>query len=148
MPEFNATLIFIMVSFLIFMILMKIIYFDPMLKIKYERERKLTDDRESAQRFAQDYDRIRAEYEAGLKQARREALQLIQEVRQQAKANAQQTITQARLSAQGEMDQRMGELAEWRESTYRQLEDERTALTRAIIRKVTDGRRVGSVSGG
>jgi F-type H+-transporting ATPase subunit b len=148
MPEFNATLIFVMVSFIVFMVLMKAIYFDPMLKIKYERERKLTDDRDAAQRFAEDYNRLRAEYEAGLKQARREAHHIIQEIRQQSKTSAQQALTTARQDAQEEMDRNLNELAQWREVTYQQLEAERSNLTRSIIRKIIEGRRVGTVSGG
>lgn len=148
MLQFNATLIFVMGSFVIFMLLMKALFFDPMLKIKAERERKLTEDRDAAQRFAQEYEKIRLEYDAGLKEARREAHRLIQELRQQAKTSAQKTLSQARVNAQSEMDRNMNELAEWRESTYQQLETERANLTRAIIRKVTEGRRVGTVSGG
>lgn len=148
MPEFNATLVFVLVSFIVFMLLMKAIYFDPVLKIKDQRERKLTDDRDAIQQFAADYARLRAEYEASLKQARRDALHLIQEVRQEAKASAQQILLKARLEAQEDMDRNLNELANWRETTYQQLEAERTSLTRAIIRKVTESRRVGTVSGG
>lgn len=147
MPEFNATLVFVMVSFIIFMVLMKAIYFDPMLNLKYERERKLTDDKNSAQQFAEDYERIHAEYQASLQKARKEAHQLIQEIRQTAKVNAQQTITEARSAAQSETDRQMAELHNWRETTYNQMESERDALTRAIVAKVTSGGRIKTASG-
>jgi F0F1-type ATP synthase membrane subunit b/b' len=147
MPEFNATLVFVMVSFIIFMVLMKAIYFDPMLKIKYERERKLTDDKNSAQQFAEDYERIHADYQTGLQKARKEAHLLIQEIRQSAKTTAQQTLSEARSAAQVETDRQMAELHNWREATYGQLESERNALTRAIIAKVTAGGRIKTASG-
>lgn len=147
MPEFNATLVFVMVSFIIFMVLMKAIYFDPMLKIKYERERKLTDDKNSAQQFAEDYERIHAEYLASLQKARKEAHQLIQEIRQSAKANAQQALVEARSAAQSETDRQMADLHNWRETTYSQMEGERDALTRAIVAKVTAGGRIKTASG-
>ncbi|HEY9687479.1 MAG TPA: hypothetical protein V6C52_10925 [Coleofasciculaceae cyanobacterium] len=148
MPQFNATLMFVLVSFIIFMVLMKAIYFDPILKIKDERERKLIDDREAAERFAEEFDRIHAEYETGVKQARKEAHQVIQEIRQAAKAKAQQALTDARTNAHSETERQMAELAQWREDTYRQLEAERDALTRTIIGKVTTSNRVGMASGG
>jgi F-type H+-transporting ATPase subunit b len=139
---------FVLVSFIIFMVLMKAIYFDPILKIKDERERKLIDDREAAERFAEEFDRIHAEYETGVKQARKEAHQVIQEIRQAAKAKAQQALTDARTNAHSETERQMAELAQWREDTYRQLEAERDALTRTIIGKVTTSNRVGMASGG
>lgn len=148
MPEFNATIVFVMISFVIFMILMKAIYFDPILKLKYERERKLTDDQASARQFAEDYERVHADYLAGLQEARKEAHKLIQEVRQQAKTSAQQALTEARANAQVETERQMTELHNWRESTYQQLAGERDALTQAIISKVTSGRKVRTASGG
>jgi len=148
MPEFNATLVFIMISFVIFMILMKAIYFDPILKIKYERERKLTDDQASARQFAEEFERVNAEYLASLQRARKEAHQVIQDVRQQAKTSAQQALTMARADAQAETDRQMTELQNWRESTYQQLAGERDALTQAIISKVTSGRKIRTASGG
>lgn len=145
MLHFNATLVFVLLSFGFFMLLMKAIYFDPMLRIKMERERRLVDDREAAQRFSEDYERLRAEYESALQRARREAQRVIRESREQAKASASQTLTQARQEAQTDMDRQMGELAQWREVTYRQLAPEREALMRLIVRKITEHRPVGTV---
>jgi F-type H+-transporting ATPase subunit b len=148
MLQFDATLIFVMISFIVFMILMKAIYFDPILKIRAERERKLTDDQEAARRFAEDFERIYAEYQASLQNARKEAHAIIQEVRQQAKTDAQHTLQNARAEAQAESDRQMAELSQWRETTYRQLEGERESLTQAIIRKVTNGHKVRTATGG
>jgi len=147
MPEFNATLIFVMISFVIFMLAMKAIYFDPIMAIKHEREHKLRDDKDAAQRFAEEFAQIHADYEAGLKKARMEAHHLIQEIRQQAKTSAQKALTEARASAQVENDKQMTELAAWRESTYRELESERGVLTRTIIDKVTRGSRIQTAGG-
>lgn len=148
MLHFNATLLFVLISFLIFMVIMKAIYFDPMLRIKAQRESRLLDDREASQRFAQDYERLNAEYEAALLKARREAQRVIQELREQAKTAASQTLAAARQDAQTEMDSHMKELSEWRESTYRELEPERDELVRTIVRKITEHRPVGTLSGG
>jgi F-type H+-transporting ATPase subunit b len=148
MPEFNATLVLVMVSFVIFMMAMKAIYFDPILKIKLQREEKLKDDRASAQRFAEAFERLHADYESGLQQARKEAHQLIQEIRQQAKTDAQKALADARALAQTETDRQMTELNAWRESTYRQLEAERDALKRAVIAKVTSNHKIRTASGG
>jgi F0F1-type ATP synthase membrane subunit b/b' len=146
MLHFNATLVFVLLSFGFFMLLMKAIYFDPMLRIKMERERRLVDDREAAQRFSEDYERLRSEYESALQRARREAQRVIRESREQAQASASQTLTQARQEAQTDMDRQMDELAQWREVAYRQLAPERENLMRLIVRKITEHRPVGTVS--
>lgn len=148
MPEFNATLVFVMISFIVFMVAMKMVYFDPILKIKAEREQKLQGDRASAERYAEAYERLHADYESGLKQARKEAHAVIQEIRQKAKADAMKALMEARTLAQAETDRQMAELQSWRETTYRQLESEREALKRAVIAKVTSGHKIRTASGG
>ena len=148
MISFNATLLVILVSFVVFMLLMKAWYFDPIMVVKDERERKLTADQEATRQFVEDFERIYAEYQAQLQNARKEAHALIQEVRQQAKLSAQQALQNARAEAQTESDRQMAELSQWRESTYLQLEGERDALTQAIIRKVTNGSKVRTALGG
>jgi F-type H+-transporting ATPase subunit b len=145
MLSFDATFLFVFISFAVFMVLMKLVYFDPMLRIKYARERKLVEDREAAASFAAEYAKLRDEYEGGLRKARLEAHKVVQEIRQQAKATASQTVTQARQDAQAELDRQMTELAAWREDTYRQMEGERAALARTIIQKVTAGNKVQAV---
>lgn len=137
MPEFNATLVVVMISFVIFMVAMKAIYFDPILKIKDKREHKLKDDRNAAQRFIEEFERLQVDYEAGLKQARKEAHQAIQEIRQQAKTQAQKTLMEARTNAQAETDRQMADLQQWRETTYQKLDSDRESLKRAVIAKVT-----------
>jgi F0F1-type ATP synthase membrane subunit b/b' len=127
---------------------MKAIYFEPVMRVKEERERKLTDDKESAANFAAEYARLREEYEGGLRTARLEAHKVVQEIRQQAKVTASQTTAQARTDAQAELDRQMADLAAWREETYRQMEPEREALAKTIIQKVTSGsRQAASVEG-
>ncbi len=147
MPTFNATLLFVIISFVVFTILMKAIYFDPIMKIKNERERKIIDDQESAVNFAQQYEILNQEYQAGLKKARQDAHSVIQEIRQQAKTSAQKAVIEARTSAQAQTDQQMAELDAWRESTYRQLESERASLTQAVIAKVKAGGKIRTASG-
>lgn len=147
MPTFNATFLFVLVSFIIFMLIMKAIYFEPIMKIKNERERKLADDQQSAVEFAQRFEQLQAEYQAGIKQARLEAHQVIQEIRQQAKTSAQQTVVEARAAAQNETDRQMAELHEWRESTYRQMESERAGLTQSVIAKVKSGGKISAATG-
>lgn len=147
MPTFNATFVFVLLSFAVFVALMKAIYFDPIMAIKNQRERKLSEDAQSAQGFLKQYEKLYAEYQSGLKQARQEAHQIIQEIRQEAKLSAQQLVISARNHAQAEADRKMADLSQWREQTYGELASERAALTEAVIAKVKNGGKVGSATG-
>jgi F0F1-type ATP synthase membrane subunit b/b' len=147
MPTFNATFLFVLLSFAIFVALMKAIYFDPIMAIKNERERKLTQDEQSAKDFLKQFEKLHSEYQAGIKQARLEAHQLIQQIRQQAKTSAQQLVINARNDAQSETDRQMADLSIWRENTYGELESERAALTQTVIAKVKTGGKIGSATG-
>ena len=147
MPTFNATFLFTLISFAVFAVLMKAVYFDPILKIKNERERKLIDDQQASVDFNSQYEKLYQEYQSGLKQARLEAHHVIQEIRQEAKTAAQKTVVEARTQAQSETDRHMAELHEWRESTYRQMESERAALTQGVIAKVKAGGKIRTATG-
>jgi F-type H+-transporting ATPase subunit b len=147
MPTFNATFLFVLISFGVFALLMKAIYFDPIMKIRNERERKLTDDQQSAVDFASQYEKLHQEYQASLKQARLEAHQVIQEIRHQAKTTAQKTVVEARTTAQTETDKQMADLNAWRETTYRQMESERASLTQSVIAKVKAGGKIRTATG-
>lgn len=140
MISFDGTLILVFISFFVFMFLMKKVYFEPIFRIKEERERRMAEDREFAQKYAAEYGQLSLDYEAGLKKARLEAHQVIQEIRAKAKASAGETVAQARQRAQQELEKEMEALAGEREDTYRQMEAERRALANAIIQKVTAGR--------
>ena len=148
MPQFNATLIFVLLSFVVFMLLMKVIYFDPMLKIKIQRERQLEQDSDSARQLVQESVRLNADYDAALHRARREAQQIIQTLRQEAKTKSSETLAQARQNAQADMERQMAELAAWREKTYQELEPERRSLMQTIIQKIVEHRPVGTLTGG
>src|SRR6478609_1079097 len=125
MPEFNATLLFVLVSFVIFMVIMKAVFFDPILKLKAQREQQLLQDRETALRSDEQHDALKQEYDAGLQKARREAQQVLQRLREEAKSNASTIIIQARVDAQAQLEREFASLAEAREKAYQTLESER-----------------------
>ncbi|WP_373531107.1 hypothetical protein [Vampirovibrio sp.] len=147
MPTFNATFLFVLISFAVFAAIMQAIYFAPIMKIKNEREQKLTDDQQSTADFLARFEQLHADYEAGIKQARLEAHQVIQNARQQSKTSAQQMVIESRTVAQGETDQKMAELHQWRESTYQQMEAERASLTQSVIAKVKAGNKLRTATG-
>ena len=137
MLEFNATLLLVLVSFLIFMGLMKSIYFDPVARVKQARQNKLAGDQKSAQDFLQDLDHLKHAYEAGLAEARAKAQQVIADIRRKAKASAGEAIHLAREDARTALDIQMAEMHRWQEEAYQELSQERPQLAKRIIQKIT-----------
>lgn len=147
MPTFNATFLFVLISFAFFALMMKAIYFEPIMSIKHKREQKLMEDQQLTADFLTRFEQLHADYEAGIKQARLEAHQVIQQIRQQSKTSAQQMVVESRAVAQREADQKMSELHQWRESTYQQMEPERASLTQSVIAKVKAGSKLRTATG-
>jgi F-type H+-transporting ATPase subunit b len=138
--QFDGTFFLIIASFVVFMLLMRAIYFEPIRRIKDQRERKKLEDREQADSSLAEYTRLQEEYEASLRDARRRAQQVILEVRQGAKKTASETVGKAREEVRQDLERQMAELARWREEAYGQLAEDRRALAGTIIQKITAGR--------
>jgi len=139
MPDFNLTLILVIVSFVIFMLLMKAIYFDPMLKIKLAREEKMNADQASAQQLSQEFEQIEANYQATIQKARKDAHTVIQTIQQDARRSSQETIQKARAEVQADLERQMTDLHQWQETTYQEMAPDRNILTQTVIHLVRHG---------
>jgi len=142
MLSVNGTFLLVFISFVVFMLTMRAVFFEPVRKVKAERERKLTGDQNHAQAAALETTELSRSYEDALKQARAKALALVASLQTQARQEAQGTVLKARTRAQEDLDKRMGELHQWREETYHALSGERQNLTRMIVDKVSGGAKV------
>jgi F-type H+-transporting ATPase subunit b len=82
-PEVNH-LIWALGSFLVLWALMKFVLLPPLLKLREEREMKVRDDREAADRAQATLGQVQAEYDASLAAARAEADGIIDKARDEA----------------------------------------------------------------
>jgi F-type H+-transporting ATPase subunit b len=139
MLSIDLTFVLVLVSFLGFMLAMKAVFFDPIQKVKEDRAQKLKTDRESAHNAAETHNKLNRDYEAQLREARKRAQQVIQEIRQEAKGKAGERVLQARENARQELEAKMEELARQREEVYEQLAPNRKALAHTIVEKVRAG---------
>lgn len=130
------TLILIMTSFIVFMVMMKKSFFDPIRGIKQEREKKLLDERQSAQTILKEQQTLESNYETGIRDARKKSQEIIQEFRTEAKAKADAKLNESRQQAQSHLEKGMDELSSWRNETYSQLEHERQELAKHIIQRL------------
>ena len=136
MLNLDATFLIIFLSFIVFMLAMKQVYFDPMRAIKAQREQKILDDQQSAQAFLEQHGQLHQGYEAQLREARQKAQQIILEFRESAKKSAMDQIATVREESRVQLDRQMADLVQWREEAYQDLASEKAQLVESIIGKI------------
>ena len=130
-----------LLSFVIFTLLMKRIYFGPLMVIKHEREGAIDGGRQAAQDAEQKTLSLNQEYEQRLNDARRQAQQVVQEKREAAKGKASEQVSKAREKALAEVEERSAGLKSTRDKVYQSLQPEREALVKTIIEKLSHGQK-------
>lgn len=136
MLNIDATFLLVFLSFVVFMLAMKQLYFDPIRQIKETREDKIRGDQQNALSLADQYQQLNQGYEAQLREARQKAQQIILEFRENAKKSAADQVSEAREEAHTELEAQLADLAKWREKTYKSLSTDKDQLVEAIISKV------------
>jgi F-type H+-transporting ATPase subunit b len=136
MISFDFTFVLVFISFLVFMFLMKSLFFDPIARIKDQRENKLFDDQAQVDEASRALRFMTGDYEAQLKEARKKAQEQIAQMSQDAKQQAAKLLAETREQARQELDKSLQELSQWREDTYQQLAGNRQELKHIIMAKV------------
>jgi F-type H+-transporting ATPase subunit b len=136
MISFNATLFIVFLSFLVFMFLMKIVFFDPVMRLKLEREQQLKQDEEKAQECQNSIENLNKDYHAGLEDARKRSQEIIQSVRAEAKAEAQQALQKAREEAHAKLESDLESLKVWREETRHGLQTKKQEIAAMIAKQL------------
>ena len=137
MLSFDATFLWVLISFVVFMLLMKGLYFDPIQQIKEKREHQKEQDAARRKECMAASVELETSYENGLKEARKKAHQLIQQQRQDALKRAAEEVAQSKASAMSKLQGELDKLAHERDALYEQLLSEKQALADLIIQKVT-----------
>ena len=136
MISFDLTFILVFLSFLVFMFAMKSLFFDPIARIKEQRENKLFDDQAKVDEAARALRFMTGDYEAQIKEARKKAQEQIAQMSQDAKQQASTLLAETREQVRQELDKSLQELSQWREDTYQQLAGNRQELKQIIMAKV------------
>lgn len=136
----NFTTVIIFASFLVFMFVMKSLFFEPMLRIHEAREKKMADEQAQAQALRLQLEALNLEYEQALKAARQKGVEVISQLRQQASKTASEAVGKARAESNAEVERQLQELAKWQEETYQQMAGQREALKQVVIAKVTQNK--------
>ncbi|MDX2084897.1 MAG: hypothetical protein SFZ03_05855 [Candidatus Melainabacteria bacterium] len=136
MISFNATLLFIFLSFLIFAWLMKALFFDPVSRIQQQRQAQLVEDQRSADAYLAEKARLEANYQQGISEARMRAQALIQEKRQLARQQSQAVVLEARNSAQARLDKQFEALSRWQLDTREALQPHVREVAAVIVHQL------------
>jgi F-type H+-transporting ATPase subunit b len=130
------TFIVMIISFLVFMVLMKNVFFDPIREIKQERELATSGQLAESEALLTEHQALFASYEEELKKARLQAQKIITEFRDKAKQDAYAKVNATREDSRVTLEKQLADIAEEREAVYGQLESEKKTLVSLILDKV------------
>lgn len=123
---FNATLLILFLSFIVFMLAMRALFFAPLARIKRERDEMLalanTARGDAEAKMAQ----LEADYKAELEKARRDAANALQAQLTAARNQAAEAMAAQRESAQQDIEKAQAKLLKEREKVLQQLLDGET----------------------
>ena len=136
MLALNATFIIVFLSFIVFMLLMKGVFFDPVAGVLSERDQKLADDRDAIQSSSASADELTANYQLAIADAQRKAQATLQSAREATRQQIGTMQDEARQQAQRDIEAQLAELKTWQADTMKQLVNEKEDLVQLVIQKI------------
>lgn len=143
MMTLDGTSILVFLSFLLFMGLMKSLFFEPLLQIKLERDTMVETSHQETQNSQKKAEEVEYEISLRLSQARHQSQTLIQEFREKARAQASELIATAKKQATEQMNAQKGVLHQAQDAVYQELRSEQDEWAQSIAQKVKAGGRAG-----
>jgi F-type H+-transporting ATPase subunit b len=136
MFDFDATLPFMALQFLLLAALLNVIFYKPLTKVLDDRDNYIrTNTLEARERLAK-AERLAQEYEQQLAEARRQSQATIEAAQAEAKEITAQKIAEAQKEAQAQREQAAVEIEQQKQEAMRSLEQRVDALSRQILEKL------------
>ena len=135
--EFDATFWVILVSFFVFMGLMRQVYFEPIRAIHAVRHHEQTEAQQLAGQYAQSAQSLEASYQLSLQAARQQSQQLVSEHRRQALAQAAERLQGARDESAKTLAAHSQQLQQQANALYEELVPERSVWTEQLVQRLT-----------
>ncbi|MBH8550943.1 F0F1 ATP synthase subunit B' [Nostocaceae cyanobacterium CENA357] len=136
MFDFDATLPFMALQFLLLAALLNVIFYKPLTKVLDDRDNYIrTNTLEARERLAK-AERLAQEYEQQLAEARRQSQATIEAAQTEAKEITAQKIAEAQKEAQAQREQAAVEIEQQKQEAMRSLEQRVDALSRQILEKL------------
>jgi len=137
MLSIDVTFLWILASFVVFMLLMKAMFFDAVARIKNARLQHLESDAAKAEQARQAAERHQQEWQARFAQAQQKSQALMAQARANATTQSQARVDAARTQAQQTVETSLASLAQWRADTLDALTPDRQALRDSLLNKLS-----------
>lgn len=141
MLEFNGTLLIALISFVIFMFLMNMILYKPMLEIVEKRKRLLAQNQKETDANRQQTQNLTNEKSEKLQEARFESRQIISEIVDEAKSKKNDIVAETTQNAQNRLQSTKNELSNEAQNLKNAVKNDVVELAQEILTKVT-GREI------
>jgi len=139
--DLDATFVAQFVLFACFVVVMKPLMFDPLIRVFEERDRRTAGAIAQAHELDQRADELKQEVDRGLEGVRREAVEHRDRLRAEAAKREAAMLAAARVAAAKTVDQGKAEVGQEIERIRRELETERQRLAAEVASRVL-GREV------
>ncbi|WP_373102431.1 F0F1 ATP synthase subunit B [Blautia obeum] len=136
MIKIDINLVFTIINLLVLYLLMKKFLFGPIIKVMDVRKAMIDQQFAGAKEQEDQAKALKEQYEGALKSAREESFQIMEQVRKEAKAQADKTVedTQAKVSAM--LAKAQEDINTERENAMRQMKDDVASLAMEAAGKI------------
>lgn len=136
MVSLNGTLLFQFINFFILVAILAKFAYKPLLKVLEERRNKIASDLDEAAKARQDADKLKADYEAQIREAQAKAQVIVDKAVKQADKEAQAQLDAIRAQIAREKQIAQTEIANEREAAIREMRKEVVTLSMAVAEKL------------
>ena len=136
MVSLNGTLLFQFINFFILVAILAKFAYKPLLKVLEERRNKIASDLDEAAKARQDADKLKADYEAQIRDAQAKAQAIVDKAVKQADKEAQAQLDAIRAQIAREKQIAQTEIANEREAAIREMRKEVVTLSMAVAEKL------------
>ena len=136
MFDFDATLPFMALQFLLLAALLNAIFYKPLTKVLDDRDSYIRTNTLEAKESLAKAERLAAEYEQQLADARRQSQATVEAAQQEAKKITAEKIAEAQKEAQSQREQAAVEIEQQKQEALHTLEQRVDALSRQILEKL------------
>lgn len=136
MVDLNATMLAMIVNFAIVVLLLTKFAWNPLLKILAERQARIADQMEAADQERLDAEKLRAEYQQQMQNAKSDAQSIVDKAMKQADNTKDEIIASAREEHARLLETAQGEIARERQQALEDIRSEVVTISVAAAAKI------------
>lgn len=136
MFDFDATLPFMALQFLLLAVLLNAIFYKPLTKVLDDRDNYVRNNRVEARTRLDQAERILKDYEQQLADARKQSQAIIAQAESEAQKIYAERVAEAMKEAQAQREQAAREIEQQKQEALRSLEQQVDSLSQQILGKL------------